>query len=52
MKDETWGAIAWWLATIVKWIFCTVAVLALLQLLYIAIGGHAPIWVFLPLRRN
>jgi hypothetical protein len=52
MKDETWGALAWWITTILKWTFCVAGVLVLLQLLYIAIGGHAPIWVLLPLWRN
>ena len=52
MKDETWGALAWWTATILKWVFYVAAVLVLLQLLYFAIGGHAPIWVFLPLSRD
>ena len=52
MKDETWGAIAGWTATILKWAFYIVAVVVLLQLLYIAVGGHAPIWVLLPLPRG
>ena len=49
MKDDTWGALAWWIATILKWVFLVAGVLVLLQLLYIVLGGHAPIWVLLPL---
>jgi hypothetical protein len=44
LKDETWGAIAWWVATILKWAFWIVVVLIGLQLAYIGIGGHRPIW--------
>ena len=35
-----------------KWAFYIVAVVVLLQLLYSAVGGHAPIWVLLPLPRG
>jgi hypothetical protein len=47
VKDETWGQIAWWVATILKWALWIALVLVGLQAAYLLIGGHAPIWIFL-----
>ena len=45
MQDETWGALAWWFATILKWVFLTVAGMIVLQIAYFLIGGHRPFWL-------
>jgi hypothetical protein len=45
MKDQTWGAIAWWVVTILKWALWIVLILGVLQLAFSYIGGHS-IWVF------
>jgi hypothetical protein len=40
MKDETWGDVAWWVATILKWLLLTALVLLALLLAWILIIGH------------
>lgn len=45
MKDQTWGAIAWWVVTILKWTVWIVLILGVLQLVFSYVGGHS-IWVF------
>jgi len=41
MRDETWGAIGWWIGAIIKWSACTGFVLLVLYLVvaYFAHGG-------------
>lgn len=46
MKDENWGRLAWWVATILKWALRIALVLIGLQLAYLAVGGHRSILPF------
>ena len=46
MKDETWGALAWWTATILKWAALIVLAMIGLQVAYFLVGGHRPFWLF------
>jgi hypothetical protein len=44
MKDQTWGAIAFWVATILRWAFWVAGVMVVLQLALFAMGG-GPLWL-------
>lgn len=44
MKDETWGAIGWWIGTTMKWVGLLAVALLVLFLLAVAIGMHG--WPF------
>ena len=40
MTDKTWGAIAWWVATILKWVVLVFLGLLVLTGISIYFGGH------------
>jgi hypothetical protein len=40
MKDETWGALAWWLATLLKWVVLAFLVLLILFIVWSQLVGH------------